>query len=448
MFDKLTVHNEKSSQGQCDESKPLCNRCKIRGRECVYGGTSQLPLTHNVITIYVPTVPKQPTLFAPAEGIDFYCHNVASEISGPFDSDFWATLILQLSQIKPAIRHAITAISAAHKNIAIAHSNPLALQESATAMRVLSKRIENDPNSHLVPLVACLLFTCLEFMRGNVDSALVQMLNGFKIIEASRQSNNIMKPGPILHMDTDTIEKRIVPVLSRLSVLCLTFGQSFPLLKCDSCSARRRLQDTYRGAAVVSTIKAHTFNVLLEDYSGQFVLQCQLQQWRNDFEALLVKLNSSDRESLANAIILLRIHHRSIFIWLSVCLTDECCATDIFTNDFADIVQLASQITGQIDAAPKSPSSNASDFSFEKQTIPPLYYTAIKCRSPSIRRRAMELIRKAPRRGGLWSAHISSKLAERVIEVEEGGLPIGPEFPLDACFILVKWFQPSVHVFG
>jgi hypothetical protein len=109
-------------------------------------------------------------------------------MSGTFDSDFCTTPTLQLSHSEPVIRHALAAISAVHGNMGETNGNPLALEEAAIAMRCLSTRIKTGPNSHLVPLVACLLFTCLYLMRGNVDSAMVHILSGFNILEASRQS--------------------------------------------------------------------------------------------------------------------------------------------------------------------------------------------------------------------------------------------------------------------
>lgn len=54
--------------------------------------------------------------------------------------------------------------------------------------------------------------------------------------------------------------------------------------------------------------------------------------------------------------------------------------------------------------------------------IPPLYLTAIKCRFPSIRRKAISLLSSSPRREGMWDAFLAVKVAEKVMTIEEEGL--------------------------
>jgi hypothetical protein len=53
--------------------------------------------------------------------------------------------------------------------------------------------------------------------------------------------------------------------------------------------------------------------------------------------------------------------------------------------------------------------------------IPPLYFTAISCRVPSIRRSVIALLQTTmPRREGIWIADLYIALARRIIEIEEG----------------------------
>jgi len=66
--------------------------------------------------------------------------------------------------------------------------------------------------------------------------------------------------------------------------------------------------------------------------------------------------------------------------------------------------------------------------SFDIQILAPLYYTALKCRHPALRRRALEMLQLAPRREALWNAHHAYVTAKRVIELEERHLN-GQELP-------------------
>jgi hypothetical protein len=169
----------------------------------------------------------------------------------------------------------------------------------------------------------------------------------------------------------------------------------------------------------ISTSKAHTSTIVPDDYINQMKHHLDLQQWLDQFEALLLRLNHTKRTAHSNAMNLLRIHHRSICIWLSVCLSNEECALDAFNADFEGIVSFDTNLASNSQPTANYISPEPPSFSFEMQLIPPLYYTAIKCRIPSIRRRAVDLLRLAPRHEGLWSAQVSAKLAEKVTKLRK-----------------------------
>ena len=430
---------------KCDEEKPYCRRCLSTGRTCDGYALPQKPCQRrNILTVYVPPPQKQLVPYPGSIEIDFYHRNIASKLSGYFDSDFWSTLVLQLSQSEITIRHAVSAISAIHRDMQFSPStspsvdvptNPLALHECTAAMRSLTSRIKADPTSSLIPLVACLLFTCLEFLRGSVDSAMVHMLSGFKILKACRYSAYAEdgQAPQTQWQDRLAIEKHVVPVFSRLNLLCLLFGHALPPLHTTLpasssqfttlAEARRRLYDVMDASLRfirAGTSKAHTFQVKDEDRVMKEVLEYELQQWQNGFEALISRIDPSQESIVEDAVNLLRIHHRVIFIWLSVSLSPDECVMDLHIADFKKILDLGTKLTSRGGRDPSA--SRPEIFSFEMHIIPPLYFTAIKCRVPSLRRRALDLLCRAPRREGLWNAHIAMKIAERVIEIEERGL--------------------------
>lgn len=45
-----------------------------------------------------------------------------------------------------------------------------------------------------------------------------------------------------------------------------------------------------------------------------------------------------------------------------------------------------------------------------------------RCRDPIIRRRAISILRKCGRTEGIWDAFSTSKVAQRVLDIEEAGL--------------------------
>ena len=64
-------------------------------------------------------------------------------------------------------------------------------------------------------------------------------------------------------------------------------------------------------------------------------------------------------------------------------------------------------------------------FGFETGFIVQLYITAIKCRHPSVRRRALAVLANSWRLEGFWDSHVAVKMAERLIELEEEGAYFG-----------------------
>jgi hypothetical protein len=60
------------------------------------------------------------------------------------------------------------------------------------------------------------------------------------------------------------------------------------------------------------------------------------------------------------------------------------------------------------------------NFSVDMGPVPVMYYTALKCRVPSIRRRAIQALRVAPHREAVWDGIAVAAAAETVIRLEEG----------------------------
>ncbi|KAK5084844.1 hypothetical protein LTR70_007767 [Exophiala xenobiotica] len=64
----------------------------------------------------------------------------------------------------------------------------------------------------------------------------------------------------------------------------------------------------------------------------------------------------------------------------------------------------------------KTPNANSiSDIGW----IPPLYYTAVKCRNHRIRLHTVKLLEAAPHKEGMWDAKLAAAVARRVISIEE-----------------------------
>ena len=167
-------------------------------------------------------------------------------------------------------------------------------------------------------------------------------------------------------------------------------------------------------------------------------LKVRLQQWLYSFEAFLHKseatMNDQDRQGAT----ILRIQHTLVYVWLLTRGFLEQASYDAYITDFRSIISLVetldeSHYSGLLQSIhPKAKSAKQPPaFVFDLYVIPVLYFVAIKCRHPLIRRKAISLLSSSPRREGLWDAAPVARVAERVMQIEEEPLenPLNGELP-------------------
>jgi hypothetical protein len=63
-------------------------------------------------------------------------------------------------------------------------------------------------------------------------------------------------------------------------------------------------------------------------------------------------------------------------------------------------------------------------FHLELGVVPILYSVIAHCRDPVIRRQALRLLKSQHVQEGIWSSDLTSRVAERLVELEEAGQPI------------------------
>lgn len=80
--------------------------------------------------------------------------------------------------------------------------------------------------------------------------------------------------------------------------------------------------------------------------------------------------------------------------------------------------------------------------------IPPLYYTALKCRIPRVRAHAIRLLRSVPHKEGVWDSTLAADVSERVKQLKEqqtdSSVTMEDDFALDGVRCLSEWDQYSI----
>lgn len=103
-------------------------------------------------------------------------------------------------------------------------------------------------------------------------------------------------------------------------------------------------------------------------------------------------------------------NERSVFSW------------DQYNDQFAEIVSLAASVVGDssmVRSSSKDDPQIQPVFCLDDGVLAPLYEVATLCRDPAIRRRAVGILRSAPRQEGLFNSHLLAMVAEKAIAIEE-----------------------------
>jgi hypothetical protein len=139
-------------------------------------------------------------------------------------------------------------------------------------------------------------------------------------------------------------------------------------------------------------------------------------------EALNTLLKQPHMIPLSNqdlrGVCILRLEYTMAYIWISTIFSAEETSYDAYVTYYSDIVNI---IEDALEKSIEKPLHN----NFEAEITSALFITTVKCRNPTIRRRALALTKRTYCRNIFWDydyKHYMPKVAERVIEIEAEGL--------------------------
>ena len=173
----------------------------------------------------------------------------------------------------------------------------------------------------------------------------------------------------------------------------------------------RTQQKTPRWSSKLDSSDASTrdkgFVGLLE---RQTTLRKRLSTWRSRFRIICER----DTAGQETASYLLMYYHSSC-IWLETCPSPAQMAYDTLTYHFEELVRHAEIYV-------RAKAVTQLTFTLEVGAVAPLYLASTRCRIPSLRRRAVDLMTRAPRKECVWGAESTAELVCRLIAIEEDGL--------------------------
>lgn len=411
--------------------------------------------------------------------LEFFRLRCLTKLPGFFDASFWEEIVPQLSSSAPAVFHAVIALASTQRsqeytscmrkgpdnpfidfNFEIEKWDRFALQQYNKSITRLQSYFEDTSHESVqIALITCVVFICIELMRGSYTRANVHIdhgINVLKTLQRKRQTSDISlrTPRKAIFRVTDpkTVDDHLLEILARLNTQCVLFG--YPSRYIHLTEARtysiEAIPDTFDTLQecrqylevllnkTLHLIKKFTgdtpscpmagFEDLLTE-TGEQLLQT-LNIWNSAYEKLAQKTRTNITVYDYIALNLLHVWSIKVEIMLRTCPAPNEpwseMAFDNYTHLFEEILVAASDMVmmrgfpGNFDPGDAKCHIGPLNFCVDMGPVPVLYYTALKCRVPSIRRRAIQGLRLAPHREAVWDGIAVAAAAETVIRLEEG----------------------------
>ncbi|KAK5700096.1 hypothetical protein LTR97_006231 [Elasticomyces elasticus] len=377
--------------------------------------------------------------------LEWFKCRTSIKLPGLFASPYWQTLVFQASVEEPAVRHAVVALSTVHKTGGSSRdrlgardripcpNERLMLQHYNKAISALQDHSKiKDGSSTRVVLVTCVLFVCLELLQGHCQTAREHLRSGVTVIAAYKTA----KHRPF----DDEIATELSALHSRIALLYPADPgieddmQMLPISILYSVNQFKASLDSLLSRACGLAAQYHRRKVL-----GTSSFRCELEHkqralidelscWLQSYKALrdCLTTNFSLYDKLGDC--LLRSHHAMATIMAVRSSEDPGGDTSSCTTEFISILahsiplsvlRRSSQFETMHNRLYGSPTPDSTNNVVDMGWIPPLFFTATKCRVPHIRFQAIRLLERSPHCEGAWVATTIAAIARKIMQMED-----------------------------
>lgn len=376
----------------------------------------------------------------------YYFQYGAASVGGGLDLDFWRTIVPQVCRSEPAVWDAMICISALFESPdPCIDPDPLrctlrkldqnqqdALDWYARSVSAVRQGISRGSVDAFVGLITCILYICIESLFGSIEEVMRLYAQGVQLIFTLRAQKAFGRLA--------LLKETIIPIFARLGIFspAANWDVAMPLLKelegyGSVCSQGFASLKFAREAIVVLAAEIPLLESACERYlqsSGawyisneliqrQTVLVARLESWHIAFNNLMKSLRASKAGlpvSQVSASALLLTYYEMLSVILAVCVSPMRITTDAFTRNFQTIVD---QSSIALDSSART-NGILPPFTFEISIGLPLWFTSLRCREPTIRRAALNLLAQSHRIQGLYKRDHGTIMGERIIFLEEG----------------------------
>lgn len=281
--------------------------------------------------------------------------------------------------------------------------------------------------------MACLLFACCEFMKGAITAGLHHVRAGISIIEEWYSS--LENPEVKVSETTRLVVGAVAPIFMSYLDKSPTYGMGDVTVKrparaaimCPSpelpfITAFAHIQLAFH--ALDGT--AH-YIARLSDWkrieivpAPQQKIQHLLDTWRMTFDHFVGTMTPAKKERYAVAVPLLRVYHTMFNVMLRAASSESDGIYDQFLGEFKWIVERYDDFTafwtenGPLEFSPEGLASLDYSMGF----IPPLFFTATKCRDPATRMAALNHLGALRLEESNWTSCTAYMIARKIIQIE------------------------------
>ncbi|KAM0281405.1 hypothetical protein ACHAQH_003527 [Verticillium albo-atrum] len=454
----------KTRKVKCDEARPACKRCVTTGRVCdgygIWGGGGNAYHERHVVeptgALYTQVVPgprAAPLVLVlnpqEQEYFEWFKYRTSVKLPASYASGFWNTLIFQSSVQEPSVLNAVLALGSCgdapqqHPSEGTSRSwtanERFTLQHYGEAMRHLKPHFSHRGKaSTRVALIACFLFVSFELLRGHFEAARIHLDNGLRILEESRVLFPGVDGGICARACLESIDNWIVEIFLRiqLQIGILRYTQVYPFQNLMSTklelpsSAFRSAHEAWQylsphlseAMALTQQARSYVASKYGTPYQVTGMLEAQarvrtgLEQWlpkyTEFYECLQEPMVAEQRRGYRIPF----AFHTMTTIMAKTCLSRD---ESAFDNQTSDFVQLLDHLTSLRKLAPEmspftAPAMDMSRSIVDMGWIPPLYFTAVKCRVHRVRLQAVRLLESTFHREGLWDSRVAACIARKM----------------------------------
>ncbi|KAF4502413.1 Zn(2)-C6 fungal-type DNA-binding domain [Fusarium agapanthi] len=264
----------------------------------------------------------------------------------------------------------------------------------------------------------------LQILQGHTETAIRLFKHGHRMMS---QFCQLVAEQHRQATDLNRILNHVQTLFNRLALqVVLLVGDVTPelSLQCVSRSQLMMINAHYTFSSLLEAREA--LNAILALRLTETVtnplLVAEFSQWSQAFDKFVISrgglaFSPGEQRSLA----LIDLHRRYFNMalpWENINNNPYALSLDNYTSDFEELVNCASRVLGLEDT------DTAPLFHLEIGVVPVLFVIVAWCRDPGIRRRAISLLMSRQAQEGVWSSHLTGRVARRIMEAEEEKLDV------------------------